>query len=79
MDISTKTAEALGKLAVAIASFMVEAFIVKVIWNGLGPDQGLAQITWLGAMGWMMIGRAVLGTGAIKSAIASANKKSDGV
>ena len=77
MDISTKTAEALGKLFVAICSFMIEAWILKWIWNGLGPDQGLAQITWLGAMGWMMIGRTVLGTGAIKSAIASAKTKKD--
>jgi len=56
---------------------MIEAWILKWIWNGLGPDQGLAQITWLGAMGWMMIGRTVMGTGAIKSAIASANTKKD--
>jgi hypothetical protein len=56
---------------------MIEAFILKWIWNGLGPDQGLTEITWLGAMGWMMIGRTVLGTGAIKSAITDANKKKD--
>ena len=77
MNISTKTAEALGKLFVAICSFMLEAFILKWIWNGLGPDQGLAEITWLGAMGWMIIGKTVLGTGAIRTAIADANKKKD--
>jgi hypothetical protein len=74
---NTKTSEAVTKLLTAIASFAVEALILKWIWNGLGPDQGLAQITWLGAMGWMMIGRGVLGTGAIKSAIASAKTKKD--
>ncbi len=77
MDISSKTAEALGKLAVAIASFALEALILKWIWNGLGPDQGLQPITWIGAMGWMIIGKTVMGTGAIKSAITSANKKGE--
>lgn len=79
MDISSKTAEALGKLAVAIASFGLEALILKWCWNGLGPDQGLQPITWLAAMGWMIIGKTVMGTGAIKSAITSANKKPDKV
>jgi hypothetical protein len=73
----SKTSEALGKLFVAICSFMIEAFILKLIWNGLGPDQGLREITWVGAMGWMIIGKTVLGTGAIKAAIASANKRKD--
>lgn len=77
MDISSKTAEALGKLAVAIASFGVEALILKWIWNAIGPDQGLQPITWLAAMGWMIVGKTVMGTGAIKTAIASANKKKD--
>jgi hypothetical protein len=72
---STKTQEAIYKLFVALCSFMLEAFILKWIWNGLGPDQGLAEITWLGAMGWMIIGKTVLGTGAIRTAIADANKK----
>lgn len=72
-----KTGDIAYKLFVAICSFMIEAYILKWIWNGLGPDQGLAQITWLGAMGWMMIGRTVLGTGAIKSAITDANRKKD--
>ena len=72
---STKTQEAITKIVTAIASFMLEAFILKWIWNGLGPDQGLAEITWLGAMGWMIIGKTVLGTGAIRTAIADANKK----
>ena len=75
MDISTKTAEALGKLAVAVASFAVEALILKWIWNSIGPDQGLHEITWLSAMGWMIVGKTVMGTGAIKTAITSANKK----
>ena len=74
---STKTQEAIYKLFVALCSFMLEAFILKWIWNGLGPDQGLAEITWLGAMGWMIIGKTVLGTGAIRTAIADANKKKD--
>jgi len=73
----SKTSEALGKLFVAICSFLIEALILKWIWNGLGPDQGLAPITWVGAMGWMIIGKTVLGTGAIKSAITSANKRKD--
>jgi hypothetical protein len=72
---STKTKDAIYKLFVALCSFMLEAFILKWIWNGLGPDQGLAEITWLGAMGWMIIGKTVLGTGAIRTAIADANKK----
>lgn len=71
---STKTKEAIYKLFVALCSFMLEAFFLKLIWNGLGPDQGLTEITWLGAMGWMMIGRTVMGVGAIKSAITDANK-----
>jgi len=75
--INQKTGDIAYKLFVAICSFMIEAFILKWIWNGLGPDQGLTEITWLGAMGWMMIGRGVLGTGAIKSAITDANKKKD--
>jgi hypothetical protein len=74
---STKTQEAITKIVTAIGSFMLEAFILKWIWNGLGPDQGLAEITWLGAMGWMIIGKTVLGTGAIRTAIADANKKKD--
>lgn len=74
---STKTKDAIYKLFVALCSFMLEAFILKWIWNGLGPDQGLAEITWLGAMGWMIIGKTVLGTGAIRTAIADANKKKD--
>lgn len=74
---STKTKDAIYKLFVAICSFMIEALILKAIWNGLGPDQGLTEITWLGAMGWMIIGKTVLGTGAIKTAIADANKKKD--
>lgn len=77
MDISSKTAEALGKLAVAIASFGIEALILKWIWNSIGPDQGLQPITWLAAMGWMIVGKTVMGTGAIKTAIASANKRKD--
>lgn len=77
MAISTKTAEALGKLAVALASFGLESLILKWIWNGIGPDQGLQPITWLAAMGWMIIGKTVMGTGAIKSAITSANKNKD--
>lgn len=72
---TTKTKDTIYKLFVAVCSFMLEAFILKWIWNGLGPDQGLAEITWLGAMGWMIIGKTVLGTGAIKTAIADANKK----
>jgi hypothetical protein len=72
-----KTNDVAYKLFVAICSFMLEAFILKVIWNSIGPDQGLREITWLAAMGWMMIGRTVMGTGAIKSAIADANKKKD--
>lgn len=79
MDISTKTAESLGKLVVAIASFGVEALILKWIWNSIGPAQGLHEITWLSAMGWMIVGKTVMGTGAIKSAIASANRKKEGV
>jgi hypothetical protein len=75
MDISTKTAEALGKLFVAVCSFMLEALILKWIWNSIGPDQGLTEITWLAAMGWMIVGKTVMGTGAIKTAITSANKK----
>ena len=75
--INQKTGDIAYKLFVAICSFMIEAFILKWIWNGLGPDQGLTEITWLGAMGWMMIGRTVLGTGAIKSAITDANRKKD--
>lgn len=75
MDISTKTAESLGKLLVAVAGFAVEALILKWLWNGLAVDQGLHPITWLGAMGWMIIGKTLTGTGAIKSAIASANRK----
>jgi hypothetical protein len=74
---STKTKDAIYKLFVALCSFMLEAWILKWIWNGLGPDQGLTEITWLGAMGWMMIGRTVMGIGAIKGAIADANKKKD--
>jgi hypothetical protein len=74
---STKTKDAIYKLFVALCSFMLEAFILKWIWNGLGPDQGLAEITWLAAMGWMIIGKTVLGTGAIRTAIADANKKKD--
>ena len=72
-----KTSEVLYKLFIAVCSFMVEALILKVIWNGLGPDQGLREITWVGAMGWMIIGKTVLGTGAIKAAISDANKKKD--
>jgi hypothetical protein len=72
-----KTNDIAYKLFAAICSFMLEAFILKVIWNSIGPDQGLREITWLAAMGWMMIGRTVMGTGAIKSAIADANKKKD--
>ena len=63
------------KLFVAICSFMLEAFILKVLWNSIGPDQGLREITWLSAMGWMIVGKTVFGTGAIKTAIADANKK----
>ena len=74
---STQTKDAAYKLFVAICSFMIEAFILKLIWNGLGPDQGLREITWTGAMGWMIIGKTVLGTGAIKAAISNANKKKD--
>jgi len=72
-----KTNDVAYKLFVAICSFMIEAFILKLIWNSIGPDQGLREITWLAAMGWMMIGRTVMGTGAIKSAIADANRKKD--
>ena len=72
-----KTSDVAYKLFVAICSFMIEAFILKLIWNGLGPDQGLREITWVGAMGWMMIGRTVMGIGAIKTAIADANKRKD--
>jgi len=53
---------------------MLEAFFLKLIWNSIGPDQGLHEITWLAAMGWMVVGKTVMGTGAIKSAIADANK-----
>lgn len=74
---STQTKDVAYKLFVAICSFMIEAFILKLIWNGLGPDQGLREITWVGAMGWMIIGKTVLGTGAIKAAISNANKKKD--
>ena len=72
-----KTSEVLYKLFIAVCSFMVEALILKAIWNGLGPDQGLREITWVGAMGWMIIGKTVLGTGAIKAAISDANKRKD--
>jgi hypothetical protein len=75
--INQKTGDIAYKLFVAICSFMIEAFILKWIWNSIGPDQGLREITWLAAMGWMMIGRGVLGTGAIKSAITDANRKKD--
>lgn len=70
-----KTSELLYKLFIAVCSFGVEALILKEIWNGLGPDQGLRPITWVAAMGWMIIGRTLTGTGAIKSAISSANKE----
>jgi hypothetical protein len=72
---TTNTKEAITKLVAAIGSFMLEALILKWIWNGVGPEQGLTEITWLAAMGWMVIGKTVLGTGAIRSAIADANKK----
>jgi hypothetical protein len=72
---NNKTSEALGKLFVAICSFAVEALILKWIWNSIGPDQGLKEITWLAAMGWMIVGKTVFGTGAIKTAIASANRE----
>ena len=72
---STKTKDAIYKLFVALCSFMLEALILKWIWNGVGPEQGLTEITWLAAMGWIIIGKTVLGTGAIRSAIADANKK----
>ena len=65
-----KTGDIAYKLFVAICSFMIEAFILKLIWNSIGPDQGLHEITWLAAMGWMVVGKTVMGTGAIKSAIA---------
>jgi len=72
---STQTKDVAYKLFVAICSFMLEAFILKVIWNSIGPDQGLREITWTAAMGWMIVGKTVFGTGAIKTAIADANKK----
>ena len=71
---STKTKEAIYKLFVGVCSFMLEAFFLKLIWISIGPDQGLHEITWLAAMGWMVVGKTVMGTGAIKSAIADANK-----
>ena len=74
---STQTKDVAYKLFVAICSFMLEAFILKVIWNSIGPDQGLREITWLSAMGWMIVGKTVFGTGAIKTAISDANKKKD--
>jgi len=72
-----KTGDIAYKLFVAICSFMIEAFILKVIWNIIGPDQGLREITWTAAMGWMIVGKTVFGTGEIKSAITDANKKKD--
>jgi len=74
---STKTKEAIYKLFVGVCSFMLEAFFLKVIWNSIGPDQGLREITWTAAMGWMIVGKTVFGTGAIKTAISDANKKKD--
>lgn len=71
---STKTKETLYNLFVAVCSFMLEAFILKWIWNAIGPAQGLTEITWLAAMGWMVIGKTVLGTGAIRSAIKDKGK-----
>jgi hypothetical protein len=72
-----KTSDVAYKLFVAICSFMIEALILKWIWNIIGPDQGLREITWVAAMGWMIVGKTVFGTGAIKTAIADANKKKD--
>jgi len=72
-----KTNDVAYKLFVAICSFMIEAFILKLIWNSIGPDQGLREITWTAAMGWMIVGKTVFGTGAIKTAISDANKKKD--
>lgn len=71
---STKTKEAIYTLFVGVCSFMLEAFFLKLIWNSIGPDQGLHEITWLSAMGWMIIGKTVMGTGAIRNAIVGANK-----
>lgn len=72
---TTQTKEAIQKLTVAVLSFGIEALILKWIWNSIGPAQGLAEITWISAMGWIIIGKTVLGTGAIKSAITGANRK----
>jgi len=74
MAISTKTTDALSRLGIALASFGLESLVLKWLWNWLGPDQGLSPITWLAAMGWIVIGKTVMGTGAIKSAILGANR-----
>jgi len=71
-----KTSKLLEKAAISIITFLIQAWILKLLWNSLGPAQGLATITWLEGLGWLVMARTLLGTGDIVSSIKkSANAK----
>jgi hypothetical protein len=57
------------KILLAAITFAVQAWLLKLLWNGLGPAQGLAPVSWLAAMGWMIACRTLLGTGDIASTL----------
>jgi hypothetical protein len=65
----------LEKILIGIAAFLIQGWVVKLLWNGVGSAQGLAPITWLEALGWMMLARTLFGTGDIASTLKkSANR-----
>jgi hypothetical protein len=65
----------LEKILVALLAFLIQGWLLKTILNAVGPAQGIAPISWLQALGWMMAARILFGTGDIASTLKkSANR-----
>lgn len=69
-----RLAEAIGRILGAVAVICVHSWIVKELWNWVGVEQGLQPITWLGAIAWLVIGRALTGAGDIVSTLKKSAK-----
>jgi hypothetical protein len=72
-----KLSKALERLLIAVSILCIHSWIFKWIWNEVATRQGLLPITWLEAIGWLILGRALTGAGDIVSTLkksANSNK-----
>jgi hypothetical protein len=61
--------KAFEKIITGVLVFLIQAWLLKACLNWVGPAQGVAPISWLQAMCWMIAARILFGTGDIASSL----------